>query len=93
MTARKAGTGSTTRAGADTVAELVRRRGGDHRTGPRDGHHALGHHRAAAAGATARAALLVDLMPPRPGGEPHPGLLLDNTPEYPLRPGAAALAG
>ncbi|MFD6250222.1 hypothetical protein ACFWGG_34520, partial [Streptomyces roseolus] len=85
MTARKAGTGSTTRAGADTVAELVRRRGGDHRTGPRDGHHALGHHRAAA-GAAARAALLVDLMPPRPGGEPHLGLLLDNTPEYPLRP-------
>ncbi|MFB7423871.1 AMP-binding protein [Streptomyces hydrogenans] len=83
---------ATTRAGADTVAELIRRRWGDHRTGLRDEHHTLSHHRAAAA-AAARAALLVDLMPPRPGGEPHLGLLLDNTPEYPLWLGAAALAG
>ncbi|GAA3395293.1 hypothetical protein GCM10017752_44160 [Streptomyces roseoviridis] len=32
-------------------------------------------------------------MPDRPGSEPHPGRLPDNTPEYPLRLGAAALAG
>ncbi|MGW1009727.1 AMP-binding protein [Streptomyces termitum] len=83
---------ATTRAGADTVAELIRRRWGDHRTGLRDEHHTLTHHQAAA-GAAARAALLADLMPPRPGSEPHLGLLLDNTPEYPLWLGAAALAG
>ncbi|MFB7410619.1 AMP-binding protein [Streptomyces sp. NPDC056202] len=78
--------------GADTVAELVRRQWGDHRIGLRDEHHALTHHQVAA-GAAARAALLVDLMPPLPGGEPHLGILLDNTPEYPLWLSAAALAG
>ncbi|AJF65353.1 AMP-binding protein [Streptomyces vietnamensis] len=77
---------------ADTVAELVRRQWGDHRTGLRDEHHTLTHHQVAA-GAAARAALLVDLMPPVPGGEPHLGVLLDNTPEYPLWLSAAALAG
>ncbi|MFD8972558.1 AMP-binding protein [Streptomyces sp. NPDC059593] len=78
--------------GADTVAELVRRQWGDHRTGLRDEHHTLSHHEVAA-GAAARAALLVDLMPPLPGREPHLGILLDNTPEYPLWLSAAALAG
>ncbi|MEW1695588.1 MULTISPECIES: AMP-binding protein [unclassified Streptomyces] len=78
--------------GADTVAELVRRQWDDHRIGLRDEHHTLTHHQVAA-GAAARAALLVDLMPPRPGCEPHLGLLLDNTPEYPLWLSAAALAG
>ncbi|MDV9192283.1 AMP-binding protein [Streptomyces sp. SR27] len=78
--------------GADTVAELVRRQWGDHRTGLRDEHHTLTHHQVAV-GAAARAALLVDLMPPLPGGEPHLGILLDNTPEYPLWLSAAALAG
>ncbi|MFF8836574.1 AMP-binding protein [Streptomyces sp. NPDC015130] len=78
--------------GADTVAELVRRQWGDHRTGLRDEHHTLSHHEVAA-GAAARAALLVDLMPPLPGSEPHLGILLDNTPEYPLWLSAAALAG
>ncbi|MDV5145971.1 AMP-binding protein [Streptomyces sp. SBC-4] len=78
--------------GADTVAELVRRQWGDHRIGLRDEHHTLSHHEVAA-GAAARAALLVDLMPPLPGREPHLGILLDNTPEYPLWLGAAALAG
>ncbi|MFE6818503.1 AMP-binding protein [Streptomyces sp. NPDC057677] len=78
--------------GADTVAELVRRQWGDHRIGLRDEHHALTHHQVAA-GAAARAALLVDVMPPLPGGEPHLGILLDNTPEYPLWLSAAALAG
>ncbi|MFE0653071.1 AMP-binding protein [Streptomyces sp. NPDC059534] len=78
--------------GADTVAELVRRQWGDHRIGLRDEHHTLTHHQVAA-GAAARAALLVDLMPPVPGGEPHLGVLLDNTPEYPLWLSAAALAG
>ncbi|MER5205917.1 long-chain-fatty-acid--CoA ligase [Streptomyces sp. NPDC002825] len=77
---------------ADTVAELVRRQWGDHRIGLRDEHHTLTHHEVAA-GAAARAALLVDLMPPVPGGEPHLGILLDNTPEYPLWLSAAALAG
>ncbi|MFI1714077.1 AMP-binding protein [Streptomyces litmocidini] len=77
---------------ADTVAELVRRQWGDHRTGLRDEHHTLTHHQVAA-GAAARAALLVDLMPPVPRGEPHLGILLDNTPEYPLWLSAAALAG
>ncbi|MFB7517900.1 AMP-binding protein [Streptomyces sp. NPDC056144] len=77
---------------ADTVAELVRRQWGDHRTGLRDEHHTLTHHQVAA-GAAARAALLVELMPPLPGREPHLGILLDNTPEYPLWLGAAALAG
>ncbi|MFE0643098.1 AMP-binding protein [Streptomyces sp. NPDC058877] len=77
---------------ADTVAELVGRQWGDHRIGLRDEHHALTHHQVAA-GAAARAALLVDLMPPLSGREPHLGVLLDNTPEYPLWLSAAALAG
>ncbi|MGW7430098.1 AMP-binding protein [Streptomyces sp. NPDC054861] len=76
--------------GADTVAELVRRQWGDHRIGLRDEHHALTHHQVAA-GAAARAALLVDLLPR--GAEPHLGVLLDNSPEYPLWLSAAALAG
>ncbi|WP_370412975.1 AMP-binding protein [Streptomyces fradiae] len=75
-----------------TVAELVRRQWNDHRTGLRDERTTLTHHQVAA-GAAARAALLTELMPPRPGREPHLGLLLDNTPEYPLWLGAAALAG
>ncbi|MFF0431935.1 AMP-binding protein [Streptomyces sp. NPDC004327] len=75
-----------------TVAELVRRQWQDHRTGLRDEHTTLTHHQVAA-GAAARAALLTELMPDRPGCEPHLGLLLDNTPEYPLWLGAAALAG
>ncbi|MCX2180067.1 AMP-binding protein [Streptomyces sp. SKN60] len=75
-----------------TVAELVRRQWNDHRTGLRDEHTTLTHHQVAA-GAAARAALLTELMPHRPGREPHLGLLLDNTPEYPLWLGAAALAG
>ncbi|MEU8762081.1 AMP-binding protein [Streptomyces sp. NPDC048659] len=75
-----------------TVAELVRRQWDDQRTGLRDEHTTLTHHQVAA-GAAARAALLTELMPDRPGCEPHLGLLLDNTPEYPLWLGAAALAG
>ncbi|MFJ9829480.1 AMP-binding protein [Streptomyces sp. NPDC101160] len=75
-----------------TVAELVRRQWHDHRTGLRDERTTLTHHQVAA-GAAARAALLTELMPDRPGREPHLGLLLDNTPEYPLWLGAAALAG
>ncbi|WMX46862.1 AMP-binding protein [Streptomyces roseicoloratus] len=78
--------------GTQTVAELVRRQWGDHRTGLRDEHTTLTHHQVAS-GAAARAALLTELMPDGPGCEPHLGLLLDNTPEYPLWLGAAALAG
>ncbi|MGP3686204.1 AMP-binding protein [Streptomyces sp. IBSNAI002] len=78
----------------ETVAELVARRWGDHRPGlmyeDDAGRHALTHHRTAQE-AAARAALLVDLMPP--GAEPHLGVLLDNTPEFPFWLGAAALAG
>ncbi|GAA1231045.1 AMP-binding protein [Streptomyces aureus] len=44
-----------------------------------------------AAGAAARAALLADLLPR--GADPHLGVLLDNTPEFPLWLSAAALAG
>jgi fatty-acyl-CoA synthase len=47
-------------------------------------------HHEVAAGAAARAALLADLLPA--GAEPHVAVLLDNTPEYPLWIGAAALA-
>ncbi|WP_405598063.1 AMP-binding protein [Streptomyces sp. NBC_01410] len=75
---------------AGTVAELVQRQWGDHRVGLRDHGHSLTHHQMAA-GAAARAALLVDLMPR--GAEPHLGVLLDNTPEFPLWLSAAALAG
>ncbi|MCX5246244.1 AMP-binding protein [Streptomyces sp. NBC_00201] len=73
-----------------TVAELVARRWGDHRPALWCEDLVLTHHEVAA-GAAARAALLTDLLPP--GAEPHVGVLLDNTPEYPLWLGAAALAG
>ncbi|MFF4804200.1 long-chain-fatty-acid--CoA ligase [Streptomyces sp. NPDC001351] len=75
---------------ARTVAELVAGRWGDHRPGLWCEGRVLTHHEVAA-GAAARAALLSDLLPP--GAEPHVGVLLDNTPEYPLWLGAAALAG
>ncbi|QEU94169.1 AMP-binding protein [Streptomyces kanamyceticus] len=80
-------TGSTA---AATVAELVLARWGDHRTGLRFAEGRLSHHQVTA-GAAARAALLADLLPRH--GEPHIGVLLDNTPEYPLWLSAAALAG
>nr|WP_236579778.1 AMP-binding protein [Streptomyces sp. HM190] len=67
-----------------------RRPWGDHRPGLWFADEALTHHEVAA-GAAARAALLADLLPP--GAEPHLGVLLDNTPEYPLWLSAAALAG
>ncbi|MEV2251319.1 AMP-binding protein [Streptomyces sp. NPDC050147] len=73
-----------------TVAELVQARWGDHRPGLRFEHQEMTHHQVAA-GAAARAALLADLLPR--GAEPHVGVLLDNTPEYPLWLSAAALAG
>ncbi|MER6910654.1 AMP-binding protein [Streptomyces sp. NPDC000594] len=73
-----------------TIAELVQRQWGDHRVGLRDRSRVLSHHRVAS-GAAARAALLVDLLPR--GAPPHVGVLLDNTPEFPLWLGAAALAG
>ncbi|MDJ0379670.1 AMP-binding protein [Streptomyces sp. G-G2] len=74
----------------ETVAELMARQWGDHRPGLRYGDTVLSHHRTAQE-AAARAALLVDLLPP--GAEPHLGVLLDNTPEFPFWLGAAALAG
>ncbi|MFD9522447.1 AMP-binding protein [Streptomyces sp. NPDC059979] len=74
----------------ETVAELIARQWGDHRPGLMHADGVLTHHRTAQA-AAARAALLVDLMPP--GAEPHLGVLLDNTPEFPFWLGAAALAG
>ena len=74
---------------ARTVAELVARRWGDHRPGLWCGQAALTHHEVAA-GAAARAALLADLLPR--DAVPHVGVLLDNTPEYPLWLSAAALA-
>ncbi|WP_373921877.1 long-chain-fatty-acid--CoA ligase [Streptomyces sp. T12] len=70
-----------------TVAELVAGRWDDHRPGLWFEGQALTHHQVAA-GAAARAALLADLVPPRS----HIGVLLDNTPEYPLWLSAAALA-
>ncbi|MFB6817190.1 AMP-binding protein [Streptomyces sp. NPDC056347] len=75
---------------AGTVAELVQRQWGDHRPGLRYRDTVLTHHQVAS-GAAARAALLADLLPT--GGEPHVGVLLDNTPEFPLWLSAAALAG
>ncbi|MET9758231.1 long-chain-fatty-acid--CoA ligase [Streptomyces sp. NPDC006372] len=72
-----------------TVAELVAARWGDHRPGLLSEGVVLTQHEVAA-GAAARAALLADLLPP--GAEPHLGVLLDNTPEFPLWLGAAALA-
>jgi fatty-acyl-CoA synthase len=73
-----------------TVAELVAERWGDHRPGLWFEERVLTHHEVAA-GAAARAALLAELLPA--GAEPHVGVLLDNTPEYPLWLSAAALAG
>ncbi|MFE6755059.1 long-chain-fatty-acid--CoA ligase [Streptomyces sp. NPDC057684] len=73
-----------------TVAELVQERWGDHRPGLWCEDQVLSHHEVAA-GAAARAALLADLLPR--GAEPHLGVLLDNTPEFPLWLSAAALAG
>ncbi|WP_425247248.1 AMP-binding protein [Streptomyces sp. NEAU-NA10] len=73
-----------------TVAELVHARWGDHRPGLWWEDDVLTHHQVAA-GAAARAALLTDLLPP--GAPPHLGVLLDNTPEFPLWLAAAALAG
>ncbi|MFD5267645.1 AMP-binding protein [Streptomyces sp. NPDC058335] len=70
-----------------TVAELVHARWGDHRPGLWCGERTLTHHEVAG-GAAARAALLADLVPPGA----HLGILLDNTPEYPLWLSAAALA-
>ncbi|MEU6864075.1 AMP-binding protein [Streptomyces sp. NPDC046876] len=78
------------------VAELIARQWGDHRPGLKYGAGSAGgavvlsRHRTAQESA-ARAALLVDLLPP--GAEPHIGVLLDNTPEFPFWLGAAALAG
>ncbi|MFJ8631680.1 AMP-binding protein, partial [Streptomyces sp. NPDC093568] len=76
--------------GRRTVAELVAARWGDHRPGLWFEDAVLTQHEVAA-GAAVRAALLADLLPP--GAEPHIGVLLDNTSEYPLWLGAAALAG
>ncbi|MFF8730306.1 AMP-binding protein [Streptomyces sp. NPDC015171] len=73
-----------------TVAALVAARWGDHRPGLWHEDRVLTHHEVAA-GAAARAALLADLLPP--GAVPHVGVLLDNTEEFPLWIGAAALAG
>ncbi|MFF1702063.1 long-chain-fatty-acid--CoA ligase [Streptomyces sp. NPDC058252] len=73
-----------------TVAELVQERWGDHRPGLWFEGRVLSHHRVTA-GAAARAVLLADLLPP--GVAPHLGVLLDNTPEYPMWLSAAALAG
>ncbi|MET4642574.1 acyl-CoA synthetase (AMP-forming)/AMP-acid ligase II [Streptomyces atratus] len=75
---------------AGTVAELVQRQWGDHRPGLRHEDTVLSHHQVAA-GAAARAALLVDLL--SADSEPHLGVLLDNTLEFPLWLSAAALAG
>ncbi|MCX4236402.1 AMP-binding protein [Streptomyces ortus] len=75
---------------ARTVAELVQARWGDHRPGLWCEERTLTHHEVAA-GAAARAALFADLLPAR--AQPHVGVLLDNTPEFPLWLSAAALAG
>ncbi|MES5823511.1 long-chain-fatty-acid--CoA ligase [Streptomyces sp. RG80] len=72
-----------------TVAELVAARWDDHRPGLWFEERVLTHHEVAA-GAAARSALLADLLPPGPGA--HIGVLLDNTPEFPLWLSAAALA-
>ncbi|MEH0526280.1 long-chain-fatty-acid--CoA ligase [Streptomyces stelliscabiei] len=73
-----------------TVAQLVADRWDDHRPGLWFEEQILTHHEVTA-GAAARAALLADLLPP--DAEPHLGVLLDNTPEFPLWLSAAALAG
>ncbi|MBO1334266.1 long-chain-fatty-acid--CoA ligase [Streptomyces sp. VRA16 Mangrove soil] len=75
---------------AATFAELIQARWGDHRPGLAYEDQVLSHHEVTA-GAAARAALLADLLPR--GAEPHVGVLLDNTPEFPQWLGAAALAG
>ncbi|MFE9108183.1 long-chain-fatty-acid--CoA ligase [Streptomyces collinus] len=75
---------------ASTVAELITARWGDDRPGLRWEDRTLTHHEVAA-GAASRAAVLTDLLPP--AAEPHLAVLLDNTPEFPLWLGAAALAG
>ncbi|MFF7952972.1 long-chain-fatty-acid--CoA ligase [Streptomyces griseorubiginosus] len=71
-----------------TVAELVVGRWGDHRPGLWFEGREFTHHEVTA-GAAARAALLADLLP---GPGTHIGVLLDNTPEYPMWLSAAALA-
>ncbi|MFE3162721.1 long-chain-fatty-acid--CoA ligase [Streptomyces sp. NPDC059224] len=76
--------------GRGTIAEAVAARWGDHRPGLWFEEQMLTHHEVAG-GAAARAALLRDLLPA--GTVPHVGVLLDNTPEFPLWLGAAALAG
>lgn len=63
-----------------TVAQLLADRWDDHRPGLWFEEQVLTHHEVAA-GAAARAALLADLLPP--AAEPHIGVLLDNTPEFP----------
>ncbi|MFF5189479.1 AMP-binding protein [Streptomyces sp. NPDC000345] len=77
----------------ESVAELVAQRWDDHRPGLWCGdpeNSVLTHHEVAAE-AAARAALLADLLPA--GAPRHLGVLLDNTPEFPLWLSAAALAG
>ncbi|MET8633290.1 AMP-binding protein [Streptomyces sp. NPDC004680] len=73
-----------------TVAELVAQGWNDHRTGLWFEGRSLTRHEVTA-GAAARAALFADLL--APGDTPHLGVLLHNTPEYPLWLSAAALAG
>ncbi|OLZ69856.1 acyl-CoA synthetase [Streptomyces sp. IMTB 2501] len=73
-----------------TVADLVAARWGDHRPGLWCEDRVLTQHEVAS-GAAARAALLAGLLPP--GAVPHIGVLLDNSEEFPLWLGAAALAG
>lgn len=73
-----------------TVAELVAQGWNDHRTGLWFEGRSLTRHEVTA-GAAARAALFADLL--APGDRPHLGVLLHNTPEYPLWLSAAALAG
>ncbi len=73
-----------------SIAELVAARWGDHRPGLWCEGRVLTQHEVAA-GAAVRAALLGELLPP--GAEPHVGVLLDNTLEFPLWLAGAALAG
>ncbi|MFE2148007.1 hypothetical protein ACFXA3_40880, partial [Streptomyces sp. NPDC059456] len=80
----------------ETVAELIARQWGDHRPGLKYGGSTdtvvLSRHRTAQE-AAARAALLVGLLPADRGAEPHVGVPLDNTPEFPFWLGAAAPPG
>ncbi|MGI5352599.1 AMP-binding protein [Streptomyces sp. CA-250714] len=76
---------------AGTVAELIRAQWHDPHPGGLQAAGLTLTRQAAASAAAARAALLADLLPR--DAEPHVGLLLDNTPEYPLWLAAAALAG